>query len=192
MCIRDRHRLDSANGITDGELYLPVGPTFHPNDSEQNYEPTISPIASGGYAWMVFASRRLYGHVVGDDVDPKVQKVDKPHPRKLWVAAIDLDPAPGTDPSHPPFYLPGQELKALNSRGYWVNSPCKGDGDACAVGVDCCSGTCLDDGTGSLVCGDRVGECSYEYETCEKDSDCCIQSPELKCLNAVCALSRPR
>ena len=28
-----------------------------------SYEPTVNPVASGGYAWVVFTSRRLYGNV---------------------------------------------------------------------------------------------------------------------------------
>jgi hypothetical protein len=37
--------------------------------------------------------------------------------KKLWVAAIDLNAMPGTDPSHPAFYLPGQELLACRLCG---------------------------------------------------------------------------
>ena len=33
--------------------------------------------------------------------------LDQPPTKKLWVAAIDLNAPPGTDPSHPAFYLPG-------------------------------------------------------------------------------------
>jgi len=44
------------------------------------------------------------------------------------VAAIDINPTPGTDPSHPAFYLPGQELNAGNLRGFWVVDPCKQNG----------------------------------------------------------------
>ena len=50
-------------------------------------------------------------------------------PKKLWVAAIDLNAPPGTDPSHPAFYLPAQELYAGNSRGDWTVDPCEADGD---------------------------------------------------------------
>ena len=36
--------------------------------------------------------------------------------------------APGTDASHPAFYLPAQELLAGNARGFWVLDPCQTDG----------------------------------------------------------------
>ena len=35
--------------------------------------------------------------------------------KKLWVAAIDLNAPAGSDPSHPAFYLPAQELLAGNA-----------------------------------------------------------------------------
>ena len=44
-------------------------------------------------------------------------------PKKLWVAAIDLNAPAGTDPRHPAFYLPAQELLAGNARGFWVVDP---------------------------------------------------------------------
>ena len=44
-------------------------------------------------------------------------------PKKLWVAAIDLNAPVGTDASHPAFYLPAQELLAGNARGFWVLDP---------------------------------------------------------------------
>jgi hypothetical protein len=45
-------------------------------------------------------------------------------PKKLWIAAIDLNAAPGTDPSYPAIYLPAQEIQASNSRGFWTSDPC--------------------------------------------------------------------
>ena len=75
---------------------------------------------------------------------------------KLWVAAIDLNAPAGTDPSHPAFYLPAQELLAGNSRGYWVVDPCHVDLTSCETGDECCGGFCRPapgDGT-------RSGECT--------------------------------
>jgi hypothetical protein len=116
--------LDKLNGLG----YLPVGPNNHDNDATLNYEPTANPImpvvTAGGYAWVVFTSRRMYGNVATADPwcsDPRSCDVlsNIVTPKKLWIAAIDLNPTPGTDPSHPAFYLPGQELFACNSHGYW-------------------------------------------------------------------------
>jgi hypothetical protein len=64
-----------------------------------------------------------------------------PATKKLWIAAIDGTVTPGTDPSHPAFYFPGQELKAGNSDGYWVNSACVDLDGACSSDDDCCLAT---------------------------------------------------
>src|SRR5262249_10902220 len=119
------HRLDALNGFTSGQSYLPTT-TAHPDDTKLNYEPTVNPIASGGYFWVVFSTRRMYGNIAtGDPYDGG----DGTHPisKKLWVAAIDADASKkaGTDVSHPAFYLPGQELNAGNMRGFWAVDPCK-------------------------------------------------------------------
>ena len=106
----------------------------------------MNPIASGGYAWVVFTSRRMYGNVaqIGPWVsDPRHYPwQDQITDKKLWVAAVDLNGKPGTDPSHPAFYLPAQELHAGNARGYWTVEPCRGDGQGCMTGDQCCAGFC--------------------------------------------------
>ncbi|HSO34043.1 MAG TPA: hypothetical protein VLT33_16025, partial [Labilithrix sp.] len=95
-------------------------------DLSFNYEPTFAPVPSGGYFWVVFTSRRTYGN----------QNVGaKEVVKELWVAAIDLNPAIGVDPSHPPFLLPGQDESSINMRGFWALDPCKGDGKGCASGT---------------------------------------------------------
>ena len=71
-------------------------------------------------------------------------------PKKLWVAAIDLNAAPGADPSHPAFYLPGQELLASNWHQSWVLDPCRSDGSSCATGDQCCNGHCAANGPGGF------------------------------------------
>ncbi len=184
-------RLDQANG----KGYVPTGAANHGDDSVLNYEPTVNPIASGGYAWVVFTSRRLYGNVATIDPwwsDPRDHDITQtPTTKKLWVAAIDLNAKPGTDPSHPAFYLPGQELLAGNARGFWVVDPCKGDGSDCDTGDECCSGFCqADPKTGKLSCGKKQNQCSQEFDKCTTDADCC--DPKLKCINERCSLVIPR
>lgn len=124
----ESRRLDRVNGFDDaGDLYLPTSAT-HPADNEVNYEPSVSPIASGGFAWVVFMSRRQYGNVI--TAEPWASNPNHTDlsvdfsPKKLWVAAIKLDPEPGEDPSYPAFYLPAQEIQATNSRGFWTSDPC--------------------------------------------------------------------
>jgi hypothetical protein len=167
-------------------------------DVTLNYEPTVGPIAGGGYAWVVFTSRRMYGGVAQLDPwtsDPRQyawldpgQITDK----KLWVAAVDLNATPGTDPSHPAFYLPAQELRAGNSRGYWSLQACQGDGQSCVTGTQCCGGYCQAEGfDAGLTCTSHVPPCSSTYEKCTTTADCCGSSGAVSCVNGVCTLTQP-
>jgi hypothetical protein len=185
--------LSTLNGVG----YLPTGPNNHSNDSVLNYEPTVNPVATGGYAWVVFTSRRLYGNVATIDPflsDPRNYPYKtEATTKKLWVAAIDLNAAPGTDPSHPAFYLPGQELFACNSRGYWVVDPCEPDGAACNVGSQCCNGYCNPD-EGGFVCGSSTttGGCSMLGNHCTMASDCCGASQGIECIDGFCSQPAPQ
>jgi hypothetical protein len=166
----------------------------HGDDANLNYEPTVNPVASGGYAWVVFTSRRMYGSVAAIPPfcsDPRgVDLVKNITPKKLWVAAIDLDAQPGKDASHPAFYLPAQELLAGNSRGFWVLDPCKPDGSACSTGDQCCGGYC-EPMNGALVCANIPpnGMCSKPMEKCSTDGDCC--DPNNVCINGFCSEKGP-
>jgi hypothetical protein len=167
----------------------------HSDDVDMNYEPTVNPIASGGYAWVVFTSRRMYGTVA--DIppwcgDPRgVDLVKNVTPKKLWVAAIDLNGQPGADASHPAFYLPAQELLAGNSRGFWVLDPCLADGSSCMTGDQCCNGYC-EPGDGGLVCSNMPpnGMCSGLQDKCTTSADCC--DPTNICVNGFCSISTPQ
>jgi hypothetical protein len=167
----------------------------HSDDVNMNYEPTVNPIASGGYVWVVFMSRRMYGNVATIPPfcsDPRgVDLVTNITPKKLWVAAVNLDAQPGTDASHPAFYLPGQELLAGNARGFWVLDPCKADGTSCETGDQCCNGFCSAAGGDSLVCSDMPtgGMCSQVQEKCTTAADCC--DPTNVCINGFCAQKAP-
>lgn len=183
---------DLATGQTaplaalNGTGYLPSGPNQHDADDRLGYEPTISPVASGGYAWVVFMSRRLYGNVATIDPwwsDPREHDLGADvTPKKLWMAALDLNPKPGTDPSHPAFYVPGQELHGSNSRPFFALDPCINDGGPCSTGVDCCGGYCVDG-----LCGKKPPHgCSATGNRCTADSDCCDDNDS--CVNAVCSL----
>jgi hypothetical protein len=195
--------LNALNGLNpDGTGYLPTDLPQHgldsttnlPLDAEWNYEPTMNPIPTGGYYWVVFTSRRAYGNVLdGDPFANEEATGPQPFTKKLWIAAVDAKPTPGKDPSHPAFYLPGQELLAGNMRGYWVVSPCKSDGSKCSTGADCCGGFCeqgSESTGGSLVCGKTTPMgCSQEYESCKTASDCCDTNDQ--CIAGRCALPSP-
>ena len=195
------HRLDQLNGYNaSGALYLPDnqnGTKTHSamQDATLNYEPTVAPIASGGYAWIVFTSRRMYGNVAQlapwlsdpQDYDWLNEVTDK----KLWVAAVDLNATPGADASHPAFYLPAQELHAGNARGYWTVPPCRPNGTACQVGDECCGGYCETGEDGGLVCTAQMPTCSALYEKCTSTSDCCGATQGVECINQVCTTAGP-
>src|SRR5262249_37317413 len=169
------HALDKLNGTG----YLPTY-SAHTGDADAklNYEPTVNPVVSGGYAWVVFPGARLYGNVATTsayDSDPR--SYDWQHvntPKKLWVAAIDLNAPAGSDPSHPAFYLPGQELVAGNARGFWTVDPCHPDGTGCETGDECCGGYCRPGGDGgALICTNMQPMCSQEFDKCNVPTDCC-------------------
>jgi hypothetical protein len=174
--------LDQLNG----KGYLPTN-ADHPSDAVLNYEPTVNPIPSGGYYWVVFTSRRMYGNVLPGD-----PYSGQPTPKKLWAAAVDLHPSPGKDPSHPAFYLPGQELGAGNMRGHWVVDPCKANGGACASGDECCNGYCRQAGDAAgLSCTDRPSGCAQLYERCGSTGDCCQTAAGVQCVNGYCTNPSP-
>jgi WD40-like Beta Propeller Repeat len=170
----------------------------HSQDATMSYEPTVNPIASGGYAWVVFTSRRMYGNVATIPPycsDPRGVNlaVNTANPlatnittKKLWVAAIDLNQAPGTDSSHPAFYLPGQELIAGNSRGFWSLDPCEADGTSCTTGDECCGGYCEPNASNQLVCASSSGGCSTVGNMCTTATDCCDANDV--CVNGFCTL----
>jgi hypothetical protein len=178
-------RLDKLNGLG----FVPTGPNNHDDDTTVNYEPTVSPIASGGYAWVVFTSRRLYGNVATIDPwlsDPRNYDMTAAvTTKKLWVAAIDLGAAPGTDPSHPAFYVPAQEILAGNSRGFWSLDACHPDGVDCQTGDECCGGYCQPT-DGGLECTSTPPTCAGEYERCTTDTDCCGYGQGISCINGFC------
>ncbi|MFI5042507.1 MAG: hypothetical protein ACHQNA_11790, partial [Acidimicrobiales bacterium] len=195
-------QLSSLNGLNAGGAtsYLPTGPGKHADDTSYNYEPTVSPVSSGGYIWVIFTSRRLYGNVATTDPyqsDPRnydATVVANATTKKLWVAAIDLNAKPGTDPSHPAFYLPAQELLAGNMRGFWVISPCKNDAVGCTSGDQCCNGYCrtAEASDAGLVCTTipPLTQCSQVGEKCATSSDCCDTGNV--CVNGFCAIPTPQ
>jgi hypothetical protein len=177
--------------------YLPtLAATEHADDTVLGFEPTVNPVPSGGYAWVVFTSRRLYGNVATVNPyfsDPRFHDISQtPTTKKLWVAAVDLNAPPGTDPSHPAFYLPAQELLAGNSRGFWVVDPCKQDGNGCETGDECCGGFCRPGGdAGALVCSATTPSCANVSEKCEVTADCCQASQGVSCIGGFCSVPTP-
>jgi hypothetical protein len=171
---------DAAKNVT----YLPFGA----EDLHHAYYPTVSPVGAGGYFWVFFDSVRHYG---GTGMQ-----------RQLWGAALDIS-ADGTytrDPSHPAFYVSGQEFGTGNHRAFAALDPCRKDGDKCSSGIDCCGGFCYIDGPVELV--DPVGSCSPKKmmmmcsrrdEHCSIAGDCCTadpMEPQLMCIAGFCTQVR--
>jgi hypothetical protein len=166
--------LDAANGYRNGAVYLPAGAA---RDTDLEFFPTVSPVAAGGYFWVFFTSRRTYGNISTLNLEDPVSK-------KIWVTAIDINAPPGADPSHPAFFLPGQELGSGNVRAFAALEPCKADASSCSSGTDCCSGFCTDG-----VCG-PPRECSGIDERCATRDDCCNPNPDIQCIAGFCATAR--
>ena len=175
---------DTPDDAASGKTYLPFGA----EDLHHAYYPTVSPVGAGGYFWVFFDSVRHYGSL-------GLQ-------RQLWGAAIDIS-ADGTyalDPSHPAFYVTGQEFGTGNHRAFAALDPCRKDGDKCTSGIDCCGGFCYLDGPAELAepvgtCSPKkmVMECSRQDERCSVFSDCCSNDPKappLMCIAGFCAVVR--
>ncbi len=168
--------LYALNGYrSNGTVYLPA------TDPQTNFAPTILPVAVGGYYWVVFTSHRSYGNILES-------KAGNNRYGKLWVAAMDIGGNLDKDPSHPAFYLDGQEIEADNLRGFWVLSPCKDDGKDCKDGSECCGGYCRSV-SGAPVCVLPPDSCANESEKCVTSGDCCTGGS--LCINGRCTMPTP-
>jgi hypothetical protein len=152
------------------------------SNGNQSYNPVFAPLRAGGFFWLVYISRRDYGNeMVGANR------------QQLWVTAIDDPPSAG-DPSHPPFYMRGQEMCGKSENAYYALDPCKAVGADCLSGVDCCNGQCVKDpNTNKYVCGDPPppGQCSGDGNACKVDADCC-NSPTVACIDGFCQVPPPK
>ncbi|HEY3233931.1 MAG TPA: hypothetical protein VGJ84_04410 [Polyangiaceae bacterium] len=186
--------LNALNGFdSSGNVYLPYGAT---EDGSLNYEPSALTIAIGGYYWVMFTSRRSYGNTIWTGGLGGIDKYASGSPRKkIWVSAVDIDYASKTDPSHPAFYLDGQELASGNMRPFAALEPCRPEGAACETGSDCCQGYCREtgrdaSGTPILQCvPPPSGSCSQLDEVCITPADCC--DPTNLCVGGRCAIPTP-
>ena len=138
-------------------------------------------MAVGGYFWTIFTSHRSYGNILAS-------KASSDTLGKLWIAAVDIDPTPGTDPSHPAFYLDGQELNADNLRGFLTLPPCEAAGASCTSGDQCCGGYC-GQVSGGFQCTSKPPPCSNELDKCTTSAECC-DTADL-CINNRCSQPPP-
>ncbi|MEP7051450.1 MAG: PA14 domain-containing protein [Pseudomonadota bacterium] len=134
-------------------------------DANKSYQPTVLPVAAGGYRWVVFTSTRPYGNTINlpavqQDFSNTAQYAPYTYTpitnytaiqSQLWVAAIDDTVSGATDRSHPAFWLPSQNFATnasagyINERGFWALDSCHPAGvsnaSACEVDEDCCGGS---------------------------------------------------
>ncbi len=166
-----------------------------PADSKHlNYAPTVNPIAEGGYVWVVFTSPRDYGNRMVSPQGAAPNDATYANRKQLWVAAVDVSMGT-TDPSHPPFWLPGQDIATANMFGYWALSPCKptasdAGASSCTAGFECCSGFCRDQGQGPM-CVDTAGGCHQLGEKCSSSADCCGSGMGVGCVGGICQQTMP-
>jgi len=159
-------------------------------DLSWNFEPSFAPVAAGGYFWVVFTSRRTYGNTL---TGPAETAGSVAGTKQLWVAAIDQNPKPGVDPSHPAFHLEGQDETNLAMRGFWSLPPCAQNGSGCQEGTDCCGGYCATGSNeGAPVCQSMPQGCSQDGDKCASSSDCCNASQGVTCIAHVCSEPTPQ
>ncbi len=125
-----------------------------------NRFPNFSPFKEGGYHWMAFFTMRPYGWVTASK-------------RQIWVAAVDDQANPVSDPSHPPFWLPGQDSTSDNDKAQWATLPCVGQGQPCQGDIDCCSGELCREADGGSACLPAAQACGFTGNACQSSSDCC-------------------
>lgn len=170
-----------------------INKTLHAENALQDYYPTVLPVAIGGKFWVVWTSRRAFGHQ-----DTGVQGIageEDPLRKRLWAAAIRPPNAEEElggrgDPSSPGFYLEGQSISG-NVRGFATLNPCKATDGECTSGLDCCTGFCaVADGATVGVCTEDIPECSKTNEKCETDANCCppgLDEPSNTCVAGYCS-----
>lgn len=196
----------AATGGNARPLDLGNGANLTMRDQNLNYYPTVSPVSAGGYFWVFFTSRRTWGNMM-------TQAESDATTKKIWVTAVDIEAIDGNfssppmgDPSHPAFYLPGQELQAGNIRAFATLTPCKPEGTVgCTSGVECCKGYCIDGACNvpppppppcqptDPVCNPPPPPpCSEQGNKCEANSDCCSDVKKLYCIGGFCEVIIPR
>jgi hypothetical protein len=179
-------RLDNANkGLKDIDL-------------QNNYYPTVMPVAVGGYFWVFWTAVRDYGNkLAGRDPNALPIAAAEAIKKRIWGAAIqpqvkaqELQDPTLVDPSLPGFYLDGQS-ESGNVRAFAALNPCLENGQSCKSGLDCCCGYCnqapgAEDGT----CSCDMPMCAKINEKCSVDADCCPaekpDDPNPSCIGGFC------
>ncbi|MCC7109828.1 MAG: PD40 domain-containing protein, partial [Deltaproteobacteria bacterium] len=133
------------------------------NPNATAYAPTFNPKVEGGYQWIAFYSRRAYGHHTAEGWP------------QIWVAAVDAnaDPQNGLDPSHPPFWLPGQAESSENLSSFFAPRPCSETGGLCDADASCCGDGLCRPVNGVSQCVPPEEACTLTGDPCGSDGECC-------------------
>lgn len=165
------------NVVMRGELHLAAAnenpgadgvsrvPLLRANPQQNSFLPSFNPKSEGGYYWLAFYSRRDYGHVLRGQERPQI-----------WVAAIDANADPGTsaaDPSHPAFWLPGQNIDTENLSSFFAPRPCAENGGQCDADAACCGDLLCRPEGGDFACVPPAQACTLDGDGCATDEDCC-------------------
>ncbi|MEM9190842.1 MAG: hypothetical protein AAGF12_16780 [Myxococcota bacterium] len=94
--------------------------------------------------WLVFLSRAPFGN--------ESEGTRESLRRQLWLASIDPNAPPGTDPSHAPLRVPMQSRETHNLGAAFRSLECVEFGETCAASSQCCAGVCRPDDEGFLSC----------------------------------------
>ena len=187
-------KLIDLDGTSDVVLDAACNGGVADADKSLSFEPTFNPVMLGGYFWMVFVSERSFGNRWTEINDAScTSDFSNCRHKQLWVAAIDASPSAGVDPSHPAFWLPGQDLDDQNMRGYWALDPCKLAGDGCSAGFECCDGSCKETTPGGPKVCEKAppGTCASIGDVCKTTSDCCDAAAGVECVGGVCGKKKP-
>lgn len=168
-------------------------------DLQNNYYPTVMPVAVGGYFWMFWTAVRDYGNrLAGRDPNGVLAiAAAEAIKKRIWGAAIqpqvkaeELQDPTLRDPSFPGFYLDGQS-ESGNVRAFAALNPCLENGSSCNSGLDCCCGYCNQaPGAGTGQCSCDKPMCAKINEKCTADADCCPaekpDDPNPSCIGGFC------
>jgi hypothetical protein len=167
-------------------------------DLQNNYYPTVMPVAVGGYFWVFWTAVRDYGNkLAGRDPNALPIAAAEAIKKRIWGAAIqpqvkaeELQDPMLRDPSFPGFYLDGQS-ESGNVRAFAALNPCLENGQSCKSGLDCCCGYCNQAaGAETGTCSCDMPKCAKINEKCTKDADCCPaekpDDPNPSCIGGFC------
>jgi hypothetical protein len=175
--------------MRDGSSVVRLDQAVAGDHGHKDYWPVFAPFRSvepdgSVILWVAFTSGRDYGNEqAGTRGAPTALG------RQIWVTALTLpgDEIPTAipaDPSHVPFWLPGQNLSLENLGAYWAPRPCVATGEGCTLSSECCSAYC----TESLCEPPPADSCREETESCGSSEECC---PGLVCLGNTCVAEGP-